>query len=387
MGEIKIIIPTYNRPDQFKQCLTSVLNAVDKKFQIHVQDNSDNQDTKSIVDAIGSSQVSYKKNLTNLPMLQNWAAALAHVDTEYFVRVDDDCVVLPNFGDFMLGNLDADVLYGLGYYYKNSGLYTIIEEDVMKLNSASRQKLILAEYFGLLDTNYCRYKTATVKRVLGDIKNAYQYSLPDRHLNYKLFQDADTNIQFKSAKIGISRFDRVMASDWRPVKLVNIKKEILSPTFKSSDAQSNLSFLRAHTAYHSLDPKIMQSPECRGFLNLSSLIISSLYGSMNDLNIQYCKNKLSDLVLIYFEILKLTISEKNFKINGKSRAIFLIICTRRFLISFTKLLIKTKKNIPNNVGQFTKKGNEIIDEVIKYNLLPKHDYKPENYFPISSDSE
>ena len=355
---------------------------MEDEFSIHIQDNSSDERTQNIVTAIGSDRVSYERNAKQLSLLENWRKALTHVDSEYFIRFDDDCVALSNFGDFMRQNLEADLLYGMGYAYASSGLYATVPDDTALLNHAKRDKLIEAEYYGLFDTNYCRYRTSAVENVVGRINQAYKYSLPDRYLNYSLLQNQNINILYKSDRIGISRFDRIMASSWTRVKYFDAEAELQKPNLISADCQTNFAFLRSHTASKSLALSQDERMEAGSFLNSKSLAVTSLYGALNDLNVSFRGNKFNDLFKIYFSILKLLCSRKSFLVDGRGKLLFSIICTRRFLIKTISYIVATKVDQPTNVGQFSDEGNCFIDSVINDTFRNDFFYQTNKYFEI-----
>jgi glycosyltransferase involved in cell wall biosynthesis len=102
-----IIIPTYNRPDRLRQCLTSVsrLDYPTHDFELIVVDDGSAQDLREVVnDFAGQLDVKYlRQNNAGPASARNLGAR--HAQGSYLVFTDDDCRFAPNWLSLMAAQL------------------------------------------------------------------------------------------------------------------------------------------------------------------------------------------------------------------------------------------------------------------------------------------
>lgn len=89
--KFSLIVGTLNRPKEIKKCIVSFLNQKYQDFEIIIIDQSDNNETRKIIDEIDSKGISiiYKKvEFKGLSKARN--EALKYARGEYFCLIDDD---------------------------------------------------------------------------------------------------------------------------------------------------------------------------------------------------------------------------------------------------------------------------------------------------------
>lgn len=89
---ISILIPTYNRPEKTLRAVYSALQQNYSHIEVIVTDNSDNDQTKNLLESIISDKrLRYYKNETNIGLLNNWKKALGLAKGAYIkILFSDD---------------------------------------------------------------------------------------------------------------------------------------------------------------------------------------------------------------------------------------------------------------------------------------------------------
>lgn len=105
---ITAIIPTYQRPDQLKDAIESVLNQTYKNFRILVLDNASNDNTKSVVSSYihQDNRISYHCHQRNIGMLGNYSYAFNNINTPFFHILSDDDLLSPYFLEIAINALE-----------------------------------------------------------------------------------------------------------------------------------------------------------------------------------------------------------------------------------------------------------------------------------------
>ena len=99
MNSIDVVIPTYNRLQSLKRCLTTVLNQNVPNLSVKIFDNCSDDGTEKYINNISfhDSRVIYVKNTVNNGAQLNYINALQSVNSNYFVPLADDDYLLPGF--------------------------------------------------------------------------------------------------------------------------------------------------------------------------------------------------------------------------------------------------------------------------------------------------
>ncbi len=98
---ISVIVSTYNRPDALSLVLQSLNQQTDTNFEIIVADDGSRNDTKQLVESFESmgfqplTHVWHEDTGFRLAAIRNLAAT--YCTGEYFIFLDGDCVVQPDF--------------------------------------------------------------------------------------------------------------------------------------------------------------------------------------------------------------------------------------------------------------------------------------------------
>jgi glycosyltransferase involved in cell wall biosynthesis len=103
MAEIQIYIATYNRPKTVLVSVNSVLAQTFKSFELIVSDNSDNNETQSILSNIKDEKFKYIKRKVLYTGLEHLNLILSEITANYFMIFHDDDVMHPG----MVGKLQS----------------------------------------------------------------------------------------------------------------------------------------------------------------------------------------------------------------------------------------------------------------------------------------
>lgn len=116
-GKVSICIPTYNRPNLLPDLLDSIFRQSYKNYEIIITDNSDNLETKELIDSSYTDKnILYFKNKNNLGMGGNSQRAFSLATGEYFTFTPDDDIwldkdKLKNQVDFLENHPAIDIVY------------------------------------------------------------------------------------------------------------------------------------------------------------------------------------------------------------------------------------------------------------------------------------
>ena len=95
---LTIAIPTYNRIEKLKQCLSNaILESVDKDVEILVSDNCSTDGTQAYMNKIikENSRINYMRNKENLGPDRNFLNCFNNAQGEYILLLGDDDFLLP----------------------------------------------------------------------------------------------------------------------------------------------------------------------------------------------------------------------------------------------------------------------------------------------------
>jgi glycosyltransferase involved in cell wall biosynthesis len=93
---ISVLISTKNRPDKLKMCLKTILKNSFKNFEVVLIDQSNNEDTQTIVNHLKSKKIRYfKTNQTGKAKALNFAIQKSKYELLAFT--DDDCISTKNW--------------------------------------------------------------------------------------------------------------------------------------------------------------------------------------------------------------------------------------------------------------------------------------------------
>lgn len=116
-SKVSICVPTYNRANLIGDLLDSILKQTYRNFEIIITDNSNNQETKQLIEAkYSDDRIRYFKNKKNLGMGGNAKKAFSYVTGEYFTFTPDDDIWIDEYKlekqiDILCEHLDVDIVY------------------------------------------------------------------------------------------------------------------------------------------------------------------------------------------------------------------------------------------------------------------------------------
>ena len=151
--KISIIIPTYNRPDDLKNCLSSILKQTVRPYEIIVIDDGDLRapPLRKTYEEKGIGYVYRRKNTPGLTASRNLGLSLSKGDIIFFL--DDDVILFPNYLEEIMKVYDTyhdPNLAGVGGIIENVRLKWRIY-DAFFLISGIREGEVLRSGF---TTNY-----------------------------------------------------------------------------------------------------------------------------------------------------------------------------------------------------------------------------------------
>ena len=96
---ITTIIPTCNRPETLKRAIESVLHQIHPGIKICIYDNSSDDRTEKMVNALWGSdpRIHYWKHPVPISAQENFSFGMSQVTTPFFSFLADDDVLLPDF--------------------------------------------------------------------------------------------------------------------------------------------------------------------------------------------------------------------------------------------------------------------------------------------------
>jgi hypothetical protein len=92
---VTIAIPTFNRAALLKGCVTAALSQTYPHFEVVVSNNASPDDTRNVLSGFNDARLRVINQETNIGMLPNWNACLAHAKGDYIVFVADDDRIAP----------------------------------------------------------------------------------------------------------------------------------------------------------------------------------------------------------------------------------------------------------------------------------------------------
>jgi len=100
---ITIAIPTFNRVDFLKGCLSSAFYQTYPCLEVLVSDNASTDGTQEFLGAVSDPRLRVIRQRSNIGPLPNWNACLSAASGEYIVFVPDDDSIAPHFLDRCVG--------------------------------------------------------------------------------------------------------------------------------------------------------------------------------------------------------------------------------------------------------------------------------------------
>jgi hypothetical protein len=107
---VTVVIPTYNRKDQLRIAVNSVLDQSINELGIHIFDNCSTDGTEETVKELQArhSNIRYTRRPVNIGSKLNYAGAIASVETPFFIPLADDDWLLEGAIRILLDAIEED---------------------------------------------------------------------------------------------------------------------------------------------------------------------------------------------------------------------------------------------------------------------------------------
>lgn len=114
MPRVTVTIPTYNRRNPLENAIQSAIDQNCDEMIVHVWDNHSTDGTQEFMENLvrTHANVRYTRRSENLGALANYSDALSQVETEFYVGLADDDLLLPGFLERGLSEFDQDPSLG-----------------------------------------------------------------------------------------------------------------------------------------------------------------------------------------------------------------------------------------------------------------------------------
>ena len=118
---ISICIPTYNRPKHLLNCLNSLSQQTNKKFEVCISDNCSKEDVKKIIKPFKKKlKIKFQKNKKNLGFAVNLLKVSQMATGEFIWLLGDDDLLIPvaieKLTKLINKNLNSDFFWINSYY-------------------------------------------------------------------------------------------------------------------------------------------------------------------------------------------------------------------------------------------------------------------------------
>ena len=100
---VTIMVPTYNRLDKLKKCMSSIVNQTCLDFDLVISDNASTDGTKEYLSKFSWPNTSINFSTKNNGLIQNHEKCIEMSKSEWVVFVSDDDLLEP---DFILNTID-----------------------------------------------------------------------------------------------------------------------------------------------------------------------------------------------------------------------------------------------------------------------------------------
>ncbi|EKD84376.1 MAG: glycosyl transferase family 2 [uncultured bacterium] len=113
--KVTIGLPVYNGEKYVEQAIKSVLSQTFTNFKLIISDNASSDRTEEICRGFAATdcRITYLRRDSNLGAINNFQSILESTDSEYFMWLASDDMLIPNFLDRAVATLDQDTGCGL----------------------------------------------------------------------------------------------------------------------------------------------------------------------------------------------------------------------------------------------------------------------------------
>ncbi len=171
-----IAIPTYNRPDDLKSAIKSLLMQNFADFEIVISDNSDNKISEKVCKSFNDKRIKYSRNKSNIGFARNLYKAIKRTSGKYVFLFGDDDLVLKSDSLLNIYNLFHENHYG---YIRIKFLYHKNMDHLFDFNKTPENAIkVLEKRSSSIETLHFMYKH-NFSMISGNIfLNSNSFSIP-----------------------------------------------------------------------------------------------------------------------------------------------------------------------------------------------------------------
>lgn len=122
MMKYSIGIPTYRRPNDLRNAISSVLAQTVTDFELIICDNASGDETESVVGEFNDSRIRYYKNEENIGGPKNMQKCVENSLGEWFILLSDDDALFPEYLSFLeegVASCPQATVFSTAYLYGN----------------------------------------------------------------------------------------------------------------------------------------------------------------------------------------------------------------------------------------------------------------------------
>lgn len=108
MTQVSVCIPTYNRANYLTYSINSVLNQTYTNFELIICDDGSTDNTPEVISQLNDDRIRYIKHPNNIGRSRNMRSGFDVACGTYFIKIDDDDALTPEFLEKTLAILEAE---------------------------------------------------------------------------------------------------------------------------------------------------------------------------------------------------------------------------------------------------------------------------------------
>ena len=377
---ISIAIPTMNHSKLLAGAITSIINQSYKNWELLILDNNSSDNTEEIVKNFKNEKIHYFKSNKTLTMTENWERAFKYAKGKYFIKIDDDCTIFPDFLEqsSKIFNEKKTTVIFFNYYVQMlpKTFYSVIEKknSIIELDF---KKIIFLEFLMLSSSNFCIFDLDKIKKNFIN-KDIYFSPMPDRWMIINL---ADMLTKNKEIKFifnynigGINR--HLIKPSYVSSSFINYK------SVKNDDVFNNKNpFTNGRIYVSRIFNKILKETKNNEFKNYFEKNVTSIYhlttfeflGHYYELGKKkFSFTKIGSLTIYFFYIFFRLLRKPFDKISYQNSIVFLFKLSKNYLVNILNLK-KLEKNFYKGV-----ENSNILNNLELINSIEKLDSSKSN---------
>jgi glycosyltransferase involved in cell wall biosynthesis len=168
---VSVCIPTYNRCEQLKSAVFSVMNGTYEHIAIIISDNASSDGTQEWCESICAtdSRISYFRHEVNQGPTKNFEFARAKANGKYFMWLGDDDYLSSDYIEVCVAELETDesiaLVSGVGVFHSGKS-FLERRSDLFQLTN-SQVFILIAKYLWLVRDNSIYYGIYRFEMVKG----------------------------------------------------------------------------------------------------------------------------------------------------------------------------------------------------------------------------